>query len=140
MPCVCSRRQSLPLISVKQLQKMLGPSGRPDILCAVCILASWNPVCRKLENYELQAAHWQLQQEAAAAGQGGSGSSSSATGAGGNALEGSIGIDATRIQVGNLQCLPDGRCCCCCCLQPQTHLCWCVVVTLADVHSNSCGC
>eukprot|EP00879_Flechtneria_rotunda_P030278 GHRR01032893.1.p1 GENE.GHRR01032893.1~~GHRR01032893.1.p1 ORF type:complete len:101 (+),score=47.03 GHRR01032893.1:317-619(+) len=82
------RRQRLTLISVKQLAKLLGPDCPQDTLCAVAVLASWNPVCTKLEHYQLEAAQWELQQEAA-----GSGESSSS-----NSMQQS---DAARIQVGS---------------------------------------
>uniref|UniRef100_A0A383VAF3 FAM194 C-terminal domain-containing protein n=1 Tax=Tetradesmus obliquus TaxID=3088 RepID=A0A383VAF3_TETOB len=61
------RRKKLPLLSVAQLDALLGPAGPQDVLIAVCVLASWNPVCTKLEHYQLQAAAYELQQQAAAA-------------------------------------------------------------------------
>eukprot|EP00879_Flechtneria_rotunda_P016098 GHRR01016839.1.p1 GENE.GHRR01016839.1~~GHRR01016839.1.p1 ORF type:complete len:429 (+),score=176.18 GHRR01016839.1:945-2231(+) len=85
-PKYTARRQRLTLISVKQLAKLLGPDCPQDTLCAVAVLASWNPVCTKLEHYQLEAAQWELQQEAA-----GSGESSSS-----NSMQQS---DAARIQL-----------------------------------------
>lgn len=93
----------MPLMTVKQLQKLLDSGAPPDTLIAVCILASWNPVCQKLEHYQLQAAHWQLQQDpvgsncstnGTSTGTGNSGSGSSKAD-----VQNSLGPDAKRIKV-----------------------------------------
>ncbi|KAF6264847.1 hypothetical protein COO60DRAFT_1698002 [Scenedesmus sp. NREL 46B-D3] len=67
------RRRKLPLLSVAQLDALLGPAGPQDALIAVCLLASWNPVCTKLEHHQLQAAHYELLQAAATKQDGGNG-------------------------------------------------------------------
>lgn len=82
--CCCCRRKKLKVISVKELDDKLSSSTNDsdalrDVLIAVCVLADWNPVCSRLENSQLQAAQYELQQQAAA---------------------GSSGSDATHIQVG----------------------------------------
>jgi hypothetical protein len=100
------RRRKLPLLSVPQLDALLGPAGPQDALIAVCLLASWNPVCTKLEHYELQGAHFELLQQAAAAKQLQDGGSAARTGSSGRdgSVDGSsivkLGADAAYIKVG----------------------------------------
>jgi hypothetical protein len=106
---VC-RRRKLPLLSVAQLDALLGPAGPQDALIAVCLLASWNPVCTKLEHYELQGAHYELTQQAAAAkhvqdeGSAAQSGSSGRDGSGDGSSSVKLGVDAAYIKVGVLQC------------------------------------
>lgn len=103
--CAC-RRKKLPLLSVAQLDALLGPAGPQDVLIAVCVLASWNPVCTKLEHYQLQAAAYELQQQAAAAkhvhgGGGGALQHGSSRDGSGSSCSSSValGADAAYVQV-----------------------------------------
>jgi hypothetical protein len=96
---------------VAQLDALLGPEGPQDSLIAVCLLASWNPVCTKLEHYQLQAAHYELLQQAAAAkhaqGCGGSGGAVGQHGGSCDGCSGSValGADAAYIKVGSEACV-----------------------------------
>jgi thioesterase domain-containing protein len=103
------RRRKLPLLSVAQLDALLGPAGPQDVLLTVCLLASWNPVCTKLEHYELQGAHYELLQQAAAAKQlqdkggaaqtGSSGRDGSGDGCSSSSSSVKLGVDAANIKV-----------------------------------------
>lgn len=101
----CCRRKKLPLIRVKQLQKLIGPDCPPDTLVAVCLLASWNPVCTKLEHYQLQAAHWELLQQTDTAAQQSSSSFGRPSQGGSNSTS-RLGAEACHIQVRASEALP----------------------------------
>jgi hypothetical protein len=61
-----TRRAKLPLLSVEAAQaRFMGPGAAKDVLCMLCVLGDWNPVCARLETQQL-AGLWELKQEAAA--------------------------------------------------------------------------
>ncbi|KAF8067212.1 R1 [Scenedesmus sp. PABB004] len=110
------RRRKLLLLSVRQLDELLGPGGPRDTLLAVAVLASWNPVSMRLEHRELQEAMYELhraqQQQAQRAGTayvvGGAGGGSGVCGGSGGGLASCLeraGADVARIQGNRVQAL-----------------------------------
>jgi hypothetical protein len=59
---VC-RRRKLPLLDMRMLERLTGSAAPQDTLIVAAVLASWNPVCARLEHCELQAAAWELAEQ-----------------------------------------------------------------------------